>query len=270
MIKRTLLLAVFVSMMAVPTFAQPPKAEVGVIVGWVFSDGVSGDNFRAGDGNLYNRVDPKDSFGWGIDIGVFVGPNAEVGFIYTDQPTTLQVSGTNTKDVGDQSTRTYHGYGAYNWGASDAKVRPYFMFGLGMTSYSDVTYTPAAGVNPQGTRTIPGVSRFSTTWGVGAKVYGNGHVGGRVGMHWTPTYIKSDAAGYWCDPYWGCYLVGNAQYREPVQPQRRRHPAFLSARFGPLDLRLLIQPTVVGLRSRGSPPGFPGLLPPRSGPAEFA
>ena len=27
-----------------------------------------------------------------------------------------------------------------------------------------------------------------------------------------PTYIKSDAEGYWCDPYWGCYVVGDAQY----------------------------------------------------------
>jgi len=25
-------------------------------------------------------------------------------------------------------------------------------------------------------------------------------------------YIKSDAEGYWCDPYWGCYVVGDAQY----------------------------------------------------------
>jgi hypothetical protein len=24
--------------------------------------------------------------------------------------------------------------------------------------------------------------------------------------------FKSDAAGWWCDPYWGCYVVGNAQY----------------------------------------------------------
>jgi hypothetical protein len=31
-------------------------------------------------------------------------------------------------------------------------------------------------------------------------------------MRWTPTYIKTDAAGWWCDPFWGCYLVGNAQY----------------------------------------------------------
>jgi len=208
MIKRIVLLVFAVSIAATPAFAQAPKAEVGVFLGWVYSDGVSGDNFRAGDGNIYNRVDPKDSFGWGLDIGVFVGPNAEVGFIYSNQPTTLQISGTSTKDVGDQSTHTYHGYFGYNWGEPDAPVRPYFMFGLGATSYSDVSFTTVAGV----ARTIPGVSRFSTTWGAGVKMYGKGHVGARVGLHWTPTYIKSDAAGYWCDPYWGCYLVGDAQY----------------------------------------------------------
>jgi hypothetical protein len=30
-------------------------------------------------------------------------------------------------------------------------------------------------------------------------------------MHWTPTYIKSDPGGWWCG-YYGCYLVGDAQY----------------------------------------------------------
>jgi hypothetical protein len=48
--------------------------------------------------------------------------------------------------------------------------------------------------------------------GAGVKVYGSGKVGARFGARWTPTYIKSDATGYWCDPYWGCYLTGSAQY----------------------------------------------------------
>jgi len=208
MTKGIVLMACAAMLAAVPASAQQPKAEVGVFVGWVFSDGVSGDNVRALDGNLYNRIDPKDSFGWGLDVGVFLGPNAEVGFIYANQPTKLTVSGTTTKEVGDQSTNTYHGYFGYNWGEPDSPLRPYFLFGLGMTSYSDVGFTSAAGV----ARTIPGTSRFSTTWGAGVKMYGKGHVGGRVGVRWTPTYIKSDAAGYWCDPYWGCYVVGDAQY----------------------------------------------------------
>ena len=34
----------------------------------------------------------------------------------------------------------------------------------------------------------------------------------RLEGRWTPTYIKSDATGWWCDPYWGCYVTENAQY----------------------------------------------------------
>jgi hypothetical protein len=36
-------------------------------------------------------------------------------------------------------------------------------------------------------------------------------------LAWTPTYIKSDAEGWWCDPYWGCYTVGSAQYSNQFQ-----------------------------------------------------
>jgi len=206
--KRIAAAAFILTLAAVPAFAQDPKAEVGVTFGWVWADGVSGNNVVVPGVGTFNRVDPKDSFGWGIDVGFFVGPNAEVGFQYTQQPTTIQVSGTTTKDIGDTSAHTYHGTFAYNFGPGDSKIRPYIMGGLGATSYGDVPYTRANGASG----TISGLSRFSSTWGAGVKVYGSSKVGGRFGLRWTPTYIKSDAAGWWCDPYWGCYLVGNAQY----------------------------------------------------------
>jgi hypothetical protein len=194
-----------VTLAAVPAFAQ--KAEVGVTFGWVFSDGVSGDNRVVPGVGTFNRLDPKDSFGWGLDLGVFVTPQVEVGFLYNNQPSKLQASGTTTVDIGDMSINTYHGTFTYNTGEGDAKVRGYITGGLGATSFGSVNF---ATVNRTGT--IPGVTRFSSTWGAGVKVYGGGHVGGRFGIRFTPTYIKSDASGYWCDPYWGCYLVGSAQY----------------------------------------------------------
>jgi hypothetical protein len=63
-----------------------------------------------------------------------------------------------------------------------------------------------------GTREIGGETQFSTTWGLGVKLYPGRSVGLKLGVRWTPTYIKSDAEGWWCDPYWGCYVVGDAQY----------------------------------------------------------
>ena len=30
---------------------------------------------------------------------------------------------------------------------------------------------------------------------------------------WSPTYITTSDAGYWCDPFWGgCWVVGNDHY----------------------------------------------------------
>ena len=59
---------------------------------------------------------------------------------------------------------------------------------------------------------ITGDTRFSWTTAAGLKIYPKPGVGIRLEGRWTPTYIRSEAAGWWCDPFWGCYLVGDAQY----------------------------------------------------------
>jgi len=213
MLRRTMLGVVVITLAGAPAVAQQtPKIEVGVVIGWVFSDGVSGKEIPVPGVGTFNRIDPKNSFGWGFDVGVFMTENAEVGFTYTQQPTKLDASGTTTQDIGDLSTHTYHGIFTYNWGPRDARVRPYVFGGLGGTSYGDVSYVHANGTGG----TISGGSRFSSTWGAGVKMYGASKIGGRVGLRWTPSYIKSDAVGWWCDAYWGCYLVGNAQYSNQV------------------------------------------------------
>ena len=194
----------------VPAFAQGPQVEVSVLLGWTISDGVSGDPVVTGDGEIFDQIDPKDSFKWGLMGGVLLGEygNAEVGFMYGQQLSMLQATGTTTIDIGDMTVSTYHGYFGYNFFENDARVRPYLFGGLGATSFGSVDYTRRSGV----TGTINGETQFSTTWGAGVKFYGSGNVGGRVGLQWTPTYIKSDAAGWWCDPWYGCYLVGDPQY----------------------------------------------------------
>jgi opacity protein-like surface antigen len=191
-----------------PALAQEPRAEIGIFAGWAFSEGVTGDSVVSGDGNVYNRLDPKDAFKWGLSIGVLATEQAEAGFLFGQQQSTLQAGGTNRLDIGDMTVNTYHGYFAYNFNDADDPVRPYVMGGVGATQFGSVDYTRRNGQSG----TIDGVTRFSTTWGAGVKVYANPRVGARLGFQWTPTYIKSDAVGWWCDPFWGCYVVGSAQY----------------------------------------------------------
>jgi hypothetical protein len=192
--------------MSAPAFAQ--KVEVSGLFGWTLSDGVEGDAVLAGDGNLYDTIDVKDSASWGLAVGFNATDNVEVGFLFGQQLSTLRIDGTRSVDIGDMTVNTYHPYVAFNAGAPDAPVRPYLMIGFGATSYGNVSFT---GANGQA-RETGGETQFSTTWGAGVKVFGGSNVGFRAGVQWTPTYIKSDSEGWWCDPYWGCYVVGDAKY----------------------------------------------------------
>jgi outer membrane protein W len=192
---------------AAPALAQDPRVEIGASAGWTFSDGVTFSGVLAGDGNVYNAIEPKDSFSYNLTLGFFVNPNVEVGFLFGQQKSTLSVTGTATRDIGDMSVDNYHGFIAYHFGDSEAKVRPYLFGGAGATHYGGVSYTVAGFTGETG-----GETQFSTTWGLGVKLFPSPRFGINLGARWTPTYIKSDSEGWWCDPYWGCYVVGNAQY----------------------------------------------------------
>jgi hypothetical protein len=205
MLRKTVMtLAVGLALSASAAWAQDPRAEISGTVGWTFSDGVSGGTYTI-NGEDFSRVDPKDAFSWGARIGFFATPQVEVGALFNLQSTTMEISGPrNTADLGDLSIYNYHGYVAYNFGDSDASVRPYFLGGLGATQYGSITL-------PSG-RELGGNTKFSSTWALGVKLYPSRGVGLRLEARWTPTYIKSDYAGTWCDPYWGCYALGNAQF----------------------------------------------------------
>jgi len=213
MLKRAIVTAalfVFVAG-AAPAFAQG-KVEVSGFVGFSLNDGVDGNAVVAGDGNIYDTIQPSDAAVYGFTVGFLAGEGAEFGFRWAHQGTTLQVKGTNTRDLGDMSLDSYHGYFAYNFGESDAPMRPFVLIGLGATNFGSVDVT--GGLRPF---TTGGETQFSTTWAGGVKIFPNPRVGVRLAAEWTPTYIKTDSVGWWCDPYWGCYLVGNAQYSSQFQ-----------------------------------------------------
>jgi outer membrane protein W len=183
------------------------RVEVSGIAAWTLSDGVEGDGIRALDGNIYDAIDIKDSFSWGFGVGFNVSETAEVGFLFNQQMSTLRVQGTNTVDVGDMNVTSYHPYFAYNFGESDATVRPFILLGLGATSYASVPFT-----RPGFSGETGGDTQFSTTWAAGVKYFASPNVGVRLSATWTPTYITTESGGWWCDPYWGCYVVGDSKY----------------------------------------------------------
>ena len=209
MIRKTLLGALMLAALSSTVWAQTPKVEVTGIIGWALSEGVSGAEVKAQDGNFYNRVDPKDSLRYGASVGFFVNPSTEIGFMWRRQATEFEVSGTSVRTLGDVNIDGYHGYGAFYFGDPDAKARPY----ISGRHRRDALRQRVVPTRLDGTSaSTPTSTRLSTTWGGGLSINASPSVGMKLGVQWTPTYIKSDAVGWWCDPWWGCYVIGDARY----------------------------------------------------------
>jgi hypothetical protein len=62
MVKGIPVLASVMALAASTAWAQDPRVELGLMAAWTQSDGVTGDAVLAGDGVLYNSIEPKDAF----------------------------------------------------------------------------------------------------------------------------------------------------------------------------------------------------------------
>jgi hypothetical protein len=187
--------------MSAPGFSQDQRVEINPFFGYSFSDGVTVVPIAFG-GEIYDAVNVKSGLAYGINFGVYVTENVEVGFLLSRQDSKLEGEGTATTEFADMPVFNYHALFTYNFGESDAQARPFVFGGLGATQYKPEDVN---GV------TVDGESQFSSTWGGGVKVYPNPHVGFSVMVRLTPTYIKSDPAGIWCG-YYGCYTLVDTQY----------------------------------------------------------
>ena len=85
---------------------------------------MDGDDILAGDGKFYNEIGPKDSASWGLGIGVNATDNVEIGFLYGQQLSQVEIKGTATREVGDVTITSYHPYLAFNLTPADASLRP--------------------------------------------------------------------------------------------------------------------------------------------------
>ena len=134
MVRKALLVVAFVAAASSAVQAQDHRVELSGTAGWTFSDGVTGSS------GGFLRVDPKDAFSWGARIGFMLNDNIEIGGLFNQQSTQLELGGdSQSVELGDLKINNYHGYIAYNFGDSSAHVRPYFLGGAGATQYGGLT-----------------------------------------------------------------------------------------------------------------------------------
>jgi opacity protein-like surface antigen len=198
---------VFLGLMLITRTASAQRIEVSFNAGYSASEGITTDE-RTLVGQLYDTVAVDSGASVNFTFGVNITPQAQVEFLWARQNSRLQADGPAGKlPFSELALYNYMFNFVYNAGDSDAAVRPYFFGGVGATNYSFGEI-----LVPGATGDIGGETRFSTNFGGGVKFYFTPKVGAKVGVRWTPTYIKSDAAGIWCDPFYGCWPVADTQY----------------------------------------------------------
>jgi hypothetical protein len=201
---------------AVPAHAQG-EVEVAVDFGYTSSEGINTSQSHIVQGQVYNSIDITRGPAFGIDIGAYVTSNYELEFLWHRQFSSLEISNpAPTRKVANQDIDNYHGNVVYNFYDKDAKTRPFILGGLGVTRYIPGDYDPSYPVSST-TAKIGAVTKFSTTWGGGVKVYPSPKIGFKGMIRWTPTYIKSDSAGLWCDPFYGCWVIADAEYSNQLE-----------------------------------------------------
>ena len=182
--------------------AQERRLEFGGTLGWTFSDGVSGPGVRGTSGLLATGIAPENGTSYAFFAAYFLNENLQLGVQAGRQESQLQVTGEQPVELGGMGIENYHAVLTTLMGDDDLQARPYFLVGLGVTRFSRVNFTGLDGV----ARAFPGRTRFSPTVGTGLKFYLPSHKYGlNLGVRWTPTFLKSESLGFWCDPYWGCF-----------------------------------------------------------------
>lgn len=189
-----------------PTSAQRVEASVGA--GYTLSEGVTLEDSVVGFAFDEANVESGGSFN--ASFGVFVDSNILIEFLYARQSSLLSADNTlgGQTDISELNVSNYHGNFVYHFGYADSKVRPFVFGGLGATNYSFGNLL-VTGSNLGG---IENDTQFSTTWGGGVKVNPTPNIGLKFMARWVPTYIKSTEEGYWCDPFYGCWVLGDPDY----------------------------------------------------------
>jgi hypothetical protein len=179
-------------------------------IGYTWSEGIDAnlsvpaDPPGAGNGFSLSRINIESGRSFDAGAEILVTPEVALGFNWGRQEGRLtgDVVGQGSHDITSMQVDNYHGTVTVHFPDPWRTSTPFFMFGLGATKYffDDINGQKAEGD-----------SRFSSTWGFGLKFHGEGALGLRLMGRWTPTYIKSDPTGYWCN-YYGCWATEDLDY----------------------------------------------------------
>lgn len=180
--KRPLPLALLTLTLAAPALARAQVIEITPLVGFRFGGSVDTTGFP--DEGEDARFEVDDSASFGVHLGYRVG-DGELELLYARQSSRLQTSDLFAAvPVFDLALETWQLGGSYSFGEDDARMRPFVGIGLGLTRLLP---------EPSG---LSGETRFSASFGAGAKLWLGRHLGLRLEARGFFTVLDSDSRSF--------------------------------------------------------------------------
>jgi opacity protein-like surface antigen len=204
-------LSLLLTVLEVYTSAQEKRIEISATAGYTFSNTIPADEMLFGDGSrIIDEVGPKSGYSWGFQGDYSITDRIAVGALWNRQQSRLRLEFPfyDSIDFTDMSVDNYHGVVTYHFADRDRNFRPFVFGGFGATHYKPRT---------TGDISFADELEFSTTWGGGLKFYPASKVGFKLGVRWTPTHIRTDPSGIWCNPRFGCWVISTWVYSNQVE-----------------------------------------------------
>ena len=136
-------------------------------------------------------LDVRDGFTWGAQAAYWFTPAWGAEVLFTQQSSALQLeTEAGGADLFAMTVRQLHGNAVRQFGAVDARLRPFLFAGLGATFLSGDD--------------LESETKLSFALGGGVKYYPWKRIGLRGHFRYKPTLLNDEEAGDFCDPFGFC------------------------------------------------------------------
>jgi len=157
---------------------------------------------------IFRRIDVQNGANYGLAAGFLRGDyyGAEFMWAYNKADTMAQPKGEGSEvKVFALDINQYIGNFLIHFARRQKAVRPFVLLGVGATSLRPARVG------------VGGSTRLVGDLGGGVKYNFSRHLGLRLQAKWSPAFLATTKAGYWCDPVWGgCWVVGDNHYLNEI------------------------------------------------------
>jgi opacity protein-like surface antigen len=138
-----------------------------------------------------SELDIRGGFTWGVQGARLLTPHWGAEVLWTQQSSALQIgTEAGSADLFTMTIRQLHGNVVRNFGAADARLRPFVFAGLGATFFS--------------ADDLESETKFSFGLGGGIKYFPWKAIGVRGHFRYKPTTLNDEDAADFCDPFGFC------------------------------------------------------------------